>query len=85
MKVLELSLKDITSPFADRLSSVFLNLTSKETEVARLVKEGKSTKEIAVLLNSTVRAIEFHRDNIRKKLGLNKSDRNLRSFLMSLS
>lgn len=85
VKVLELSLKDITSPFADRLSSVFLNLTSKEAEVARLVKEGKSTKEIAVLLNSTVRAIEFHRDNIRKKLGLNKSDRNLRSFLMSLS
>jgi len=85
LKILELSLKDITSPFADKLSAVFLNLTSKEAEVARLVKEGKSTKEIAVLLNSTVRAIEFHRNNIRKKLGLNKSDRNLRSYLLSLS
>jgi len=85
VKILELSLKDMTSPFADRLSAVLLNLTSKETEVARLVKEGKSTKEIATLLNSTARAIEFHRDNIRKKLGLNKSDRNLRSYLLSLS
>jgi len=85
VKILELSLKDITSPFADKLSAVFLNLTSKEAEVARLVKEGKSTKEIADLLNSTVRAIEFHRDNIRKKLGLNKCDRNLRSYLLSLS
>ncbi|MBN1546027.1 MAG: PAS domain S-box protein [Syntrophaceae bacterium] len=83
--IVELLLNDMTSPFANKLSAKFLKLTSKEMEIANLVKEGKSTREIAEIMHSTVRAIEFHRDNIRKKLGLKKSDRNLRSYLLSLS
>jgi PAS domain S-box-containing protein len=85
VRVLEMSLNDIISPFAGKLSSKLTALTVKEVEIAKLAKDGKSTKEIAGLLNSTVRAVEFHRNNIRRKLGLNKSNKNLRSYLMSLS
>ena len=84
VRVLEMSLNDIVSPFACKLSSKLSVLTARETEIAKFVRDGKTTKEMADLLHCSIRAIEFHRDNIRKKLGLNKSNKNLRSYLMSL-
>jgi PAS domain S-box-containing protein len=83
--LLESSLNDIISPFLQKLSSQYLNLTPTEIQVANLVREGKSTKEISELLNISKRAIEFHRNNIRDKLGLKKAKANLRSYLLSLS
>jgi PAS domain S-box-containing protein len=85
VQVLEMSLNDIISPFASKLSSKLMTLTPKEIEIAKLVKDGKTTKEVANLLHSSIRAVEFHRDNIRKKLALNKSNKNLRAYLLSLS
>ncbi|MBA4391904.1 MAG: helix-turn-helix transcriptional regulator, partial [Syntrophus sp. (in: bacteria)] len=49
-----------------------------------LIKNGKRTKEIGELLHMSSGAINFHRNNIRKKLGLNNEKMNLRSYLMSL-
>jgi len=46
------------------------NLTPKETEVLQLIAEGKSSKEIASVLNVGVRTIETHRHQILKKLNL---------------
>ncbi len=83
--LLESSLNDIISPFLQRLSSQYLNLTPTEIQVANLVREGKSTKEISELLTISKRAVEFHRNNIRDKLGLKKEKANLRSYLLSLS
>lgn len=85
VRILEMSLNDIVSPFANKLTSKLNILTPKEIEIAKLIKEGKTTKEIAELLCGSVRAVEFHRDNIRSKLGLKKTDKNLRSYLLSLT
>lgn len=82
--IIETRLKDLVSPFTKTISSKYLGLTPKEIEVAGFVKEGKTTKEIAQLLTVSPRAIEFHRDNIRKKLGLKNKKTNLRSYLLSL-
>ena len=81
---LERFLKEIVSPFSRTLHDKFRNLTLSEIRVANLIKDGKTTKEIAGLLNSTPRAVEFHRQNIRKKLGLRKRKANLGSHLLAL-
>ena len=81
--VLESNLKDIISPFAKKLSIKYLNLTNREIEVANLIKEGKTTKEIASFLNVSESAVNVYRYHIRRKLNLSKKH-NLRSYLSSL-
>ena len=45
-------------------------LTPREREVIQLVAEGKSTKEVAVTLNLSVKTAETHRTNLMRKLDL---------------
>jgi len=85
LKLAEDYLGEVASPFVQKLTSNYLNLTKKELEVAALVKEGKTSKEIAEILNSTKRAIEFHRENIRKKLDVSNRKCNLTILLRSYS
>ncbi len=78
------NLRDIVSPFLRTLSSLGLLLTPQETEVANLVRNGRSSKEIADILNLSVSGIDFHRKRLRQKLGLANTQKNLRSYLMTL-
>jgi len=84
LNILQTNLSDIVSPFLRNLTMNFSGLTPKEIQVASLVKEGENTKEIARLLNTTKRAVEFHRHSLRTKLGLKNKKANLRSHLLSL-
>jgi|SRR5579871_135501 len=45
-------------------------LTSREREVIQLLAEGKTSKEVAVMLNLSVKTAETHRTNLMRKLGL---------------
>lgn len=45
-------------------------LSAREREILQLVAEGKSSKEIANLLNLSVHTVETHRANIMQKLNL---------------
>ena len=83
--LLEANLDEITATFPSRLSSTFSSLTPTEIEVAKLIMHGKTSKEIAGLMSIATSTIDFHRNNIRKKVGLNASRVNLRSYLSSLS
>ena len=82
---IEDNLMNITSPFLRNITFRHYNLTPKEFQVANLVKEGRTTKEIADFVGISTGAIDFHRNRIRKKLGLNNKKANLRSYLLSLS
>ena len=84
LTILESSLNQVTSSFLHRLSFNYSNFTPTEIQVANLLKQGKTNKEIGELLNSSSRTIAFHRDNIRKKLGLKNKKTNLKSYLLSL-
>ena len=83
--MLESNLKDITAQFPNQLSSTFSTLTPTEIEVAKLIRQGKTTKEIAGILSTATSTIDFHRNNIRRKVGITSSSINLRSYLSSLS
>lgn len=82
--IIETNLNDIVSPFLQKMGLKYAHLTPTEIEIANLIKNGKRTKEIGDLLHMSPGAINFHRNNIRKKLGLNNEKVNLRSYLMSL-
>lgn len=80
---LESNLNDIISSFSLTLSSEKYGLTSKEMLVANLIRQGKKTKEIAVLNNISIKTVEVHRNSIRRKLGLNGKKVNLQTYLRS--
>ena len=82
--IIESNLDDIVSPFIRRLSSTYLNFTPTELQIASLVKQGLSTKEIANLLNGSAETVSRHRKSIRKKLKLKDKKSNLRTHLLSL-
>jgi len=82
--IIETNLNDIISPFLQKMGLKYARLTPTELEVANLIKNGKRTKEISEILHISTGAINFHRNNIRKKLGLNKEKINLRSYLLSI-
>ncbi|MBW2739323.1 MAG: helix-turn-helix transcriptional regulator [Deltaproteobacteria bacterium] len=62
-----------------------LKLTPAEIQVIDFIKHGKTTKEIAQFLNLAISTIDFHRSNIRKKLGIKNKKINLRTQLLSIS
>ena len=84
VEIVQERLKEIISPFMGRLASMNKLLTPQEIQVASLVREGKTSKEIAAIMALSVAAIDFHRKNLRKKLGLSRSGANLRSYLLGL-
>lgn len=84
MEILESELKNILSPFSKKLSGHMVNLTPMEIHIADLIKFGKTNKEIAEIMHSSIHTISRHRENIRKKTGLKNKKINLRSFLQTL-
>jgi PAS domain S-box-containing protein len=85
LSILDSNLKNVISPFCQKLSSKYLNLTPKEIQVSNLIKAGRTSKEIAEVLNVATSSIDFHRYNIRNKFGLNHKKISLRSYLLSFS
>ena len=83
--ILESNLNDIVSPFVHGLSSKLIKLSPTELQVTNLIKQDKTTKEIAEIMNLATSTIDFHRNNIRKKFGIRNKKTNLRTYLSSFS
>jgi PAS domain S-box-containing protein len=84
IRVIQENIKKITSSFSLKLSSSYLGLSPREIQVADLVRQGRANKEAARILNISINAVEFHRNNLRKKLGLQNKKINLRTYLLSM-
>ena len=82
--IVEANLNELTSPFGGHLSATFAKLTPTELEIAKLVIQGKTTKTIAGILNTATSTVDFHRNNIRRKVGIRSARVNLRTYLTSL-
>jgi DNA-binding CsgD family transcriptional regulator len=84
LDIIESNLNNIVATFTPQLSNHYLRFTPTEIKIANLIKLGKTTKDIAGMLNLSPRTVEFHRDNIRKKIGIKNRKINLRTRLLSL-
>jgi PAS domain S-box-containing protein len=82
LSIIESNLNELISPFLHTIQQ--LNLTPREIQVASLIKDGKTTKEISEMIGVGPGAIDFYRKNIRRKLNLNRQKINLQSFLQSI-
>ncbi len=85
LEILESHLSELTSDFGKTLALQYRVLTPTEMRVAALVREGKTSKEIAEILCISEKTASFHRNNIRTKLGLRTTGINLRSHLLSFT
>jgi PAS domain S-box-containing protein len=72
------------APLEKSVSGAYRAFTPLEIQVADLIKAGKTSKQIAVVLNLSTRAVYFHRNNIRKKLKIHKTKANLATVLKNL-
>jgi PAS domain S-box-containing protein len=79
------NLNDIVSPLMRSLSAKLIRLSPTEIQVINLIKQGKTTKEIAETMNLATSTIDFHRNNIRGKFGIKNKKINLTSYLSTLS
>ena len=85
VEIIDAHLQDIITPLMQNLTNANILLTPQEMQVATLVKDGKTSKEIADILVVSEATVNFHRKNLRTKFGLTNKQTNLRAYLMSLS
>jgi DNA-binding CsgD family transcriptional regulator len=85
VEIIGTHLNHIVAPFLRDIVSQYPHMTAREIQVATLIREGKSNKEIADLMSVSLNTIEIHRYNLRHKLGLRNKKVNLRSYLLSLN
>lgn len=85
LDVLESNLRQAVKSYHPKISEKLMRLSPTETMITGYVKQGYRSKEIAEILKISQRTVEFHRDNIRKKLGIKSRKANLRTFLSHAS
>ena len=69
-KVAQMVLEGFLHPDAEAEHPAKHVLTPREREVIQLLAEGKTSKEVAVALNLSVKTAETHRTNLMRKLDL---------------
>lgn len=79
----ELHFDKVYQNFISKLKNQFSDLSASDIRLAAYIRMGLSTKEIAELMNKTVRGIESGRYRLRQNLNLDTGD-NLTDFLFKL-
>lgn len=73
LRAFQKSLEAAPRTRASGTAPVVDNLSDREMHVFQLIGSGLGTKKIAHSMNLSVKTIESHRENIKRKLGLNSS------------
>jgi PAS domain-containing protein len=85
LDILTVNLRHIVAPFESSLKAPDLLFTPMETQIAHFVQYGRTTKDIAEALSLSTKTVAFHRDAIRRKLGLHNKKVGLRKYLLTRS
>jgi len=84
VSLIEKNLAELSKTHITHYPDLYLHLTPTEMKITDLIVENKSTTEIATLLHLSDSTVNFHRKNIRRKLGLANKRTNLRTYLQGL-
>jgi len=79
----ELYFDQVYEDFTKRIRIEFPNITPTDVKLCAYLRMNLSTKEIAPLLNISIRGVEISRYRLRKKLNLPQNE-NLIDFMMNL-
>lgn len=82
-EVFETAFDEVHEDFLNRLKTQHPSLTPKELKLCAYLRLNISTKEIAPLMNISVRGVEICRYRVRKKLNIDR-DQNLTSMIIDL-
>lgn len=66
-------LESMASQNSTELKKTLMQLTPRQREVLQLLAEGKSPKDIAALLNLSVKTIDFHKSRLMEQLDLHST------------
>jgi len=83
-KIFEHNFNQVHEEFFNQLKKQFPELTPKDLKLCAYIRMNLSTKEIAPLLNISVRGVETHRYRLKSKLNLNNGN-SLGSFLRNFT
>ena len=78
----EIHFDQVHGDFSQRLKDKYPNLSPQDRRMCTYLRMNMTTKEIANLLNITVRGAEISRYRLRKKLGLSR-DTNLAEYILN--
>lgn len=81
-KIFELHFENVHEEFLKRIKTAFPKLSPIELKLCAYLRMNISSKEIAALMNISVRGVEISRYRLRKKLNLNRSN-NLTEFIVT--
>jgi DNA-binding NarL/FixJ family response regulator len=62
--------KQLVEDYTRRLGADDEPLTARQREILQLIAEGKSTKDIAVTLELSIKTVETHRKELMDRLGI---------------
>lgn len=79
-KIIASLIEESLFPITKKRNSRATNLSARELQIAMMIKDGYSSKSIALELCITKKAVDYHRSNIRKKLKIDPKA-NLQSYL----
>jgi len=69
-KIAHMVIKDYVTRLKQGVRTVYSLLSTREREVLQLLAEGKSTKDIALALDISIKTVETHRQQIMDKLDI---------------
>lgn len=84
LDIITMNLEDIFTPSTQSRAFKHKPFTEMETKVINLMKQQKSSKDIAAILQVSPGTIRTHRENIRKKLQITNTKKNLYKTIISI-
>jgi len=81
IRIIQAHIDSISQQFSPKAREIMLKLSPRESMISDLVRQGKTSKDIAEILHIGLRTVETYRNNLRKKLGINKKKVSLQTFL----